>query len=273
MKSFNILLIALFSLCIQFSATAQFGIGGTKKIQEIKNTTTYIVLGYEDAYNKAIKNAFEKYWTFTPYEFISGPQFKDYCERKDASFILLFTIQDWAFVEEEYRDVGIVKGGRCRYAPEDMVAYSNLIVGADFHYETVCIRAVQMMQNYLELGLKRHFSEDNYIETYQAYSESKNTIHEKQLVLTEYDLLEEFMDLKAIKKLYRHDVSIVHPSEVFDIVLNQEEDKVYHYLAFDVHGYRYHLAIQGKDSKVLFGKEANGKDDILLGKKSLVSLD
>jgi len=57
--------IIVFFLILPMIGFSQFGNGGTKAVKKLKNTETLVILGYSDAYNDAIKEAFEKHWTFT----------------------------------------------------------------------------------------------------------------------------------------------------------------------------------------------------------------
>ncbi len=268
-KHHYLLIIFIF---LSLPAFAQFGIGGTKEIKKLKKTELLVVLGYDEAYNDAMKEAIEKNWTFTKYRFISGLEYKKHCSNPAYSFLMQFTIKDWAFKEEKYDDVGIVLGGDCRVGPYEMVSFANMIVMSDPYYKAECIRAVQFMQNYLELGYANNLSSDNYDETYALYNKNHPELGQKTLILQEEDLLEEYQTVNAVSKLYEQKFEFGGQSKVDQATINQEENLVYTKLIFDVHGYKYRCAIRAKDSKILYVIETQNKEIILMGKRTLREL-
>ncbi|MEM7102525.1 MAG: hypothetical protein AAF502_05270 [Bacteroidota bacterium] len=266
-----LLLFAFFLFCLP--ANAQFGTGGSKGAKAVKDTELIVVLGYGADYNTAIKEAITKYWTFTKYKFITGSEYKKYCDDPRYSLLLMFTLKDFAFVDEEYDDIGIVLGGKCRYSPYEMLAYANMHVMNGSYYRAECVRAVQFMQNFLEMAMNESFPSDNYKAIYSKYNKSHSQLGDKQLVLQEEDLLEEYSTLAEVKKLYTHKVRFGGQSEVDQATLEQDENFVYTKLIFDVHGYKYRCAIQAKDSKILYAIETQNREVILMGKRTLRELD
>ena len=265
-KNFFLLLIGV---CLALSSYAQFGIGGTKSIKKVKNTELLVVLGYDEDYNRAMEEAITKYWTFNNYRFISGTQYKKYCNSSKYSFLMLFTIKDWAMYNEEYDDVGIVLGGNCRVGPTEMVAYANMMVMNSSYYKAECIRAVQMIQNYLDLGTKNNLAPENYKETCRIYNRNHPEMGSKQLVIQDEDLLDGVHTIEKVKQYYTHPVRFGGQSEVDKATFDQDEDFVYTKLIWDVHGYKYRCAIQAKDSRILYTIETQNREVILMGKRTL----
>ena len=61
-----------------------------KEFEKFKLTKTYVVLHDSNPdFNNRIKNAIEKNWTLTPYEFIQFKDFKNYSDSDKNSFILV----------------------------------------------------------------------------------------------------------------------------------------------------------------------------------------
>lgn len=266
-------LLTLLFCVFYIAGFSQFGFGGSKAINKLKNTELLVVLGYEDSYNKAIQNAIETHWTFTKYRFISGPEYNQYCGDSRYSFLMKFTIRDWSFVDEEYDDVGIIPGGSCRTGPYDMVSFANMIVMNGSYYKAECVRAVQMMQNYLMMGEQEYLSKDNFEESVAMYKTGHQEMGENLLVLQEEDMLYDFIKLPKVKTLYTHRVKFGGQSEIDKATLNQSEDLMYTKLIFDPHGYKYRCVIRAKDSKVLYAIETQNREVILMGKRTLRELD
>ena len=269
----RLFIIVGFFFCFVQNTFAQFG-AGTKLTKGVQGTELIVVLDpvYGDAYNDAIQEAVEKYWTFTPkFRFISGPQFKQFCKDPKYSFLMRFEMKDATLTEEAYINLGIINGGKaCKQAIEDWTAYANINIFNDGSYKTECIRAVQMMQNYLQLSSKNNISSlKNYEETYAIYNKSKVELEKKQIILQLDECLEEFQDLQKIRTYYPQKLKFVAFEALNAATLKQNPDLVYHVLARDTEGYRYHLFVQAKDSKILFANEAKRKDRCLIGKETL----
>ncbi|MEO1436030.1 MAG: hypothetical protein AAFV80_10875 [Bacteroidota bacterium] len=263
------IILTLFFIASYFISFAQFGFGGTKAINKLKNTELLVVLGYDNAYNQAIKAAVEKHWNFTEYRFISGPEYNQYCGDKRYSFLMKFTIRDWSFVDEQYDDVGIVLGGNCRTGPYEMVSFANMIVMNGSYYNAECVRAIQMMQNYLAVGEQEYLPKDNFRQTVDLYKSGHLEMKDRTLVLQEEDMLYDFVKLSKVKAAYTHPVRFGGQSEVDKATLNQTDDFLYTKLIFDPYGYKYRCVIRAKDSKILYAIETQNREVILMGKRTL----
>jgi hypothetical protein len=66
------LILTLLSFCLVLMAQAQLReLAKQKSYDETLNSTVLVVLKYSDSLNNRIKAAFQKYWTATPYTFVS----------------------------------------------------------------------------------------------------------------------------------------------------------------------------------------------------------
>lgn len=241
-----------FLLLFPLLGYSQFGHGGAKQVKKLKNTETLVILGYSDAYNDAIKEAFENHWTFTKFRFISGTQYKDNCSNSNYSFVHVFTIKDWQFTREQYDDVGIVLGGRCKTGPEDMVAYANMIVYDDEYFRLECKRAVQFMQNYLEIALNQSLPKDNDKEIIRYYASKHKKMDGQTLVFSPTDLRPEIREIEKIKKHYKHQVKLETELFIDRAVWKGEQGILYTLYVFDTQGYSYHIVIEAEDNEIIY---------------------
>jgi len=248
----KLLIPVLLLLILPFTSFCQFGNGGSKAVKKLKNTETLVILGYSDAYNDAIKEAFEKHWTFTKFKFISGPQYKKYCNSSNYSFVQLLTIKDWQFTREQYDDIGIVMGGRCKTAPEDMVVYANMDVYDDGYYRLECKRAVQLMQHYLEIAMNKNLPKDNDKEIINYYASKHKAMSGKTLILSPQDLRPEIREIDKVKKHYDHAVRMETNLFIDRAVWKEEKGLLYTIYVFDLRGYSYHLVISTEDNEILY---------------------
>ncbi len=262
----------LLSMSILTSAKAQFGNGNSKEIQQLKQTKTLVVLGYDAEYNKAIQAAVKKYWTFTEYDFIAGPSYKKYCGNSDYSFIMLYKIKDYAFTSDFYHNIGVSLGGSCEISNYKSVAYGNMIPMKHYKAETECVRAIQMMQQFLEMGSKEKIAREDDEKLVDLYSASKDEVQKKILYINENDILPEFSSLRKVKELYKFEVRVVDAETIEKVILEQRENAVVYKLAFVSRGYRYHIVAEAKGGKILFGMQAKKKEQILTGPKFFARL-
>lgn len=251
---------------------AQFGVGGSKDIKKVKQSKTFVVLDpeYGEAYNEAVQEAFNKYWKFSKFEFISGPQYARYCKDANNSFFVPFAVLSDAFMANEFPNVGITLGGKCSYESHDMVASANLFTWSKKAYFVEMIRAVQLIQNYLEIGLNANLLEESWSETYQLYNQSHAELRSKTLYIEPEELLEEFReDIEKVKKFYTLPIQFASISETDKLTREQREDAVFHRTIWDIQGIRYHCLIRGKDSKIIYCREAKKKERVQVGKVNL----
>ena len=266
-------------MCVGFfllaqNVMAQFG-AGSKIVKSIAATELLVVLDpvYGDEYNDGIQAAIKTYWTFTKYRFISGPQYKMYCKDKKYSFLCRFEVKDAALTDEKFDNLGVIQGGNCGQDIGDFAAYANLMVFSPKAYPTECIRAVQLLQNYLVLATENPVSNlKNWEEVMALHNHNKRELPDKQLLLQLADCLEKYQDIRNIRNTYTRPVRFAEYDEIDAAIVAQNPDIIYHRLVFDSEGYRFHTFFCAKDNKILFMKQGQGSERVLLGKTNLAEL-
>jgi hypothetical protein len=270
MRIFSFLLLC----AMPFLASAQFG-AGSKITRPIKNTELLVVLApeYGDAYNDALQEAVNKYWTYTKFKFISGPQYKQYCKDKTKSFLVMFEVNESSLVEEKFTNLGIIQGGTCKKAVEDFAAYANLFTFSDKAYKVECIRAVQIIQNYLKIADEAEISNlKNWEEVMKQHNRATYELFGKEWLLLTVDLLEDYQDIRKIRKIYTEPVRIVEFDEIDKATFDQSPNIIYHQLVYDYEGYRFHTFFTGKDTKIVYMKQAQRNERVLIGKETLTAM-
>jgi hypothetical protein len=268
-------LFFFFLLCaMPYTSRAQFG-AGSKVTRPIKNTELLVVLApeYGDAYNDALQAAVNKYWTYTKFKYISGPQYKQYCKDKTKSFLVMFEVDESSLTEEKFTNLGIIQGGTCKKAVEDFAAYANLFTWSEKAYPVECIRAVQIIQNYLKMADESEIATfKNWEEVVKLHNKNAYEFNGKEWLVTTEDFLDEYKDLKKIKKIYTEPMRIVEFDEIDKATFEQSPNIIYHQLVYDYEGYRFHTFFTGKDTKVIFMKQAQRNERVLIGKETLQAL-
>lgn len=239
-------------LLLPFLSYSQFGQGGAKEVKKLQKTETLVILGFGEAYNDAIKEAFEKHWTFTKFRFISGTQYTDHCNNSNYSFVHLFTIKDWQFTREQYDDIGIVLGGRCKTGPEDMIAYANMDVYDDEYYRLECKRAVQFMQQYLEIALNKSLPKENDKQIINYYASKHDQMEGNTFIFSPTDLRPEIREIDKLKKFYKHPIKLETELFIDRAVWKEEKGLLYTLYIFDLTGYSYHFVIKTENNEILY---------------------
>ena len=263
-----------FAIIFAFSASvnAQFG-GGSKAIRKLKNTELMVILDpvYGDAYNDEIQNAVKKYWTFTKYRFISGPQYKKYCNDPKYSFLTRFEVVEASVVDEKIRFLGVIQGGTCGQAKEDFAAYFNLWTWGEKAYAVECVRTVQILQNYLNMGMEDDIPAlKNWEDVSKLYNRRKHELNGKQWLLQTADVLDEMQDIRKVREIYkRGKVRFAEFDEIDDEIKAESDSTIYHQLCYDSEGYRFHVWFIAKNSQIVYIRQAQRKDRVLLGKETL----
>jgi len=164
----------------------------------------------------------------------------------------VFTIKDWQFTREQYDDVGIVMGGNCKTGPEDMVTYANMIVYEDGYFRLECKRAVQFMQQYLEIAMSKNLPKDNDKEIINFYASKHKEMEGKTLIFGPSDLRPEIREIEKIQKHYKQPVRLETGLFVDRAVWREEKGLVYTLYVFDMTGYSYHLIMNAEDNEIIY---------------------
>ncbi len=88
-------LIMVTALCLIFPSIsfAQYGVGSSNEVKELKNTETlFALVEGHTAFNDALKDAVEKYWTFTPYRFTNQKELQSLPADPGLSYVELYHI-------------------------------------------------------------------------------------------------------------------------------------------------------------------------------------
>lgn len=200
-------------------------------IKTFMGTTTYVVL--EDnpmsEYNFKIKEAVEKSWTITPYEFINTAQFEEMRGDITKSFLVKLDIKFTGDkLEATYNFLSVVLGAGVRRhtdlpdicslplayksVGEDSYAYKleGLIKAAQFH--------IKNLDQNPKLITKNIFKE---------YNKNRKQVKEKELWVLEQDLDRNVRSLTDVRKNYPHTVRIVTPDDIAKAVAEKNPNVIY----------------------------------------------
>lgn len=203
--------------------------GRTRAVEEwpkIKKTTTLVIL-YEgqDAYNEKIKDAVEKYWKVTPYQFATTEELLKLSMSKDYSMLVRNDAE--RFINRVGRTDRIKSNHIALYLcgnGADMRNYPGAEAIAQYQFTDVnnvdeylykLTAIIQSMHNYLVFLDTNKITEDNHPKLLKKFDNAlANTLHEKTLFLLEEQLSTDLQDLETLKKYYKYEVSIVDKAAI-----------------------------------------------------------
>lgn len=226
-----------FILLALFLGTAMYALADRNVIrhEDIKTflkTKTYVVL--EDnpmsAYNFKVKEAVEKAWTITPYEFISTTQFGEMRKDIDKSFLVMIQVK---FTKDKleaiYNFMSVTLGSGVNKITDmpDIVSiplsYASV---AEDSYVYKIESFIRFMQDHIKMLDKNPELIKNNI--YEYYNKNmKSNIKSKELWLLEKDVEKSIRSLDKIRKAYPHTVRIVKEEDIEKAIAEKNPNVVF----------------------------------------------
>jgi len=200
------------------------------EIDAFFNSKTLVVLeaGMFTNYNNEIKDALEKYWNITPFDFITNDEFKEKMSDSTYSFLLL-TQSHYEKDKKNihYNFLNLLLGAKhtsLSELPEIASLPLSYFEGDEENYGFKLGVIVRFFQNRaMELKEKGSISSMKYL-TY--YNDFASQIKTKKLLIYEGNLQPKLRSLKAIKEYYKYDIEIVSADALSEIV-SLGEDNIY----------------------------------------------
>lgn len=200
-------------------------------LETFANTITYVVLDANpmSEYNFEIKDAVEKYWTFTKYEFIDRNDFDDLSEDSTKSFLYKAIV---SFEKDKsqtmYNFLCLSIGGKAPTLGElrDIVNIPISFYGVDeenFAYKLGTL--VNFMQKHVTM-----ISEDPDMvsqNVFKHYNDNMADIHDKTLYLVKDEVQGILRSDAAMKKLYPYDFKFVSREDIKEAIMNKDENVVF----------------------------------------------
>jgi hypothetical protein len=193
-------------------------------------TKTYVVLEENPLsdFNIEIRDAVEKFWNITEYEFIKMKDFSQKSADKNASFLYLAGV---SFEKDRsntrYKFLCLSLGGD--YATlDEMKDVANIPLsyyGVDSdHFSYKVGTLVRFLQNHVKL-----ITEDQSIisqNIYKYYNENMGDLKEKILYLVEDELGRDVSSVSKIRAIYPYEVKIVDRETIRELIMAEDENAV-----------------------------------------------
>jgi hypothetical protein len=243
-------IIALQLCLIHVLVNAQSGHASKKDAAIIKSTELLVITDDSaSAYNDVVKNTIETYWRFSTFMFITQSEKKNYCTE---GYTMLDRKRIDNYSSQTYY-MAIVFPGRngCKWNNADMKAYSYVSTNPA-KLKGEMIRSIQFIQNYLNFVLLEGGGDNALKLVCSSCNKESKAIKEKLLLMNNGDLQNEIDDSSKIARYYKHPFKLVGREDICRAIEEQKSDVAYFLYFKDEKGYVFRLAVQSKDSKILY---------------------
>jgi len=258
MKKPFLCLIAILIAGLYHPASAQFFIPDKSLCEQVKSRTVIVQLTSDSAADEVMRQAFKKYWTLTPVEFLTKEQFNQAITIGDIRYAALIssfgesthTITRFDMKTNTTEERGTFYFGHYDYSLclltgsntnkkvcSITFAFDNLIT-SDFLF------IVQQISRLVNASL-------NNISGPAYYDHKKNIEFVKtKTLLVPKELFKE-KELAKIGEIYTFPYKIVTMGEMNDLVLSQDETYIYPKIIFcEQHNFYGWVTISAKDGSI-----------------------
>lgn len=224
------LILSLALVLVGMVAMAQSPLANQKQIGMFLNSTTCIVLENEvNPYNAIIKDAVEKYWKATPFEFIDETEFE--IRRFDSrySFIVLMTnVYEKDPSGVSYKYISLVLGSNEKELNK-MPELCNIPLqytddnSMDYSYALPSI--VKFMQKHVKKLEEKRF----FISIYGLKYYNKGGFKDKQLLMNRDKMAPDAYSVEKINSVYPHFVKLLTVKEIEAEIATNPKNTLFHF--------------------------------------------
>jgi hypothetical protein len=229
MKQFFACLLVMLPL-VQLVAQREY-LPTPEDLNKFQNTKTYVVLDDNPMsdYNFEIRDAVEKFWTITEYEFLKYDDFAEKSLDANASFLYVAVVNfEKDKANARYNFLCLSLGGPDHDKLDELKDITNLPLGYygvdedEYGYKLGIL--LRFMQQHIQT-----ITEDPKLvsqNVFQYYNDNMGSVKEKTLYFTEADLPYSLNTESKIKSIYPYDVKVVDREKIKELIMSGDEDAV-----------------------------------------------
>jgi hypothetical protein len=195
-------------------------------------TKTYIVLNGNPLsdYNYEIKDAIEKYWTITPYEFLEHDDFAEKSMDLNASFLYTAAVN---FEKDKsrtrYMFLCLSLGGPDHETLDELKDITNIPLGYygvdEDHYTYKLGTLIRFLQKHVNLLISDPALVSQNV--FQYYNENMGDLSKKTLYLVEDEIDPKIASEAKIREIYPYDFQIVDREKIKELIMDGDENAVF----------------------------------------------
>ncbi len=200
-------------------------------LNKFKTTKTYVVLddNLMADYNFEIRDAVEKFWTITDYEFLNYDDFADKSLDANASFLYVAVVN---FEKDKsnarYNFLCLSLGGTDHDNLDELKDITNLPLGYYGVDEDEYTYKLGILLRFMQQHIQTITEDPKLVSqnVFQYYNDNMGSVKEKILYLTETDLPYSLSTEAKIKSIYPYEVRIVDREKIKELIMTEDEDAV-----------------------------------------------
>ena len=194
-------------------------------------TKTYVILSDNAMadYNFEIRDAIEKFWTITDFEFLEYKDFADKSVDANASFLYVATV---SFEKDKsntrYTFLCLSLGGSDHESIDELHDITNVPLSYYGVDEDVYTYKLGLMVRFMQQHIKVITDDPNLVSqnVFQHYNDNMGSVKGKTLYLTEEDLPFDLSTDAKIRAVYPYDFQIVDREQIKDLIMAEDENAV-----------------------------------------------
>lgn len=221
-------------LCLVSLSAATFADRYVARHEDIKSflgTTTYVVL--EDnpmsEYNFKIKEAVERSWKITPYEFITAKQFEEMRTDISKSFLVKLQVKFTGDkLEATYNFLSVVLGAAVK-KHTDLPDICSLPLSYQSVSEDFYTYKLESLIRFAQQHIKNLDANPKLIKKniFKQYNNNRKLVKGKELWVLERDLDKAVRSLTDVRKNYPHTVKIVTPEDIEKAIAEKNPNVIF----------------------------------------------
>ena len=210
-----------------FRLSAQINFANATEIKTFLKSKTLVVLDGNptSVYNETIKEMMKKFWTITPYDFISIEKFDEKKTNNTFSFIMLSDAEQTEDgVKCSYNFLNFILGGKTSLT--NMADLGSVPLSYSEVDESNYLYKIGGILIFMQAHVK-YASEHPTIVPKLINKDSKIDIKTKELWLLKEELPANFNTLEKIKTVYPYKVKLVTKEEIKKAIDDKNPDVIY----------------------------------------------
>lgn len=200
-------------------------------LNKFHTTKTYVVLSSNplSEYNFEIKDAVEKVWNLTEYEFLEYADFEEKSLDANASFLYVAVVD---FEKDKsnarYNFLCLSLGGPDHKYLDELKDITNVPLGYYGVDEDEYCYKLGILLRFMQQHIKTLTADPKLVSqnVFQHYNENMGNVKEKTIYFTEADLPYSLTSESMIKSVYPYNVKVVEREEIKELIISGDEDAV-----------------------------------------------
>ena len=200
-------------------------------LNRFHTTKTYVVLSDNlmAEYNFEIRDAIEKFWTITEYEFLQYKDFADKSVDANASFLYVATVSfDKDKSDTRYTFLCLSLGGPDHESIDELHDITNVPLSYYGVDEDEYTYKLGLLVRFMQQHVKVITDDPRLVSqnVFQYYNDNMGSVKEKTLYLTEEDLPPGLSTEAKVKAIYPYKFQIVEREEIKELIMQEDENAV-----------------------------------------------